>query len=245
MLFIALLAAAVAATQPLPGRVAVPAGSYVPLYATTPSTRVHVDGFAMDREPVTRGEFLRFVRAAPAWRRGGINAAKSEAGYLGDWRSPLDPGAETLKQPVTDVSRNAAAAYCAWRGARLPTTDEWEYVAAASRTRRDASHDAAFAARLVTLYSERAGRPVQPVSAARPNAFGVSHLHDLVWEWTASPTSHTMRGMRMAPAEHMACAAASDGAADPTNYAAFLRYAFRSGLSDRSTVHSLGFRCVS
>jgi len=245
MIFTALLAAALAATQPPPGRVAVPAGSYVPLYAATPATRVHVDGFRMDREPVTRADFLRFVRAAPAWRRAGANATQSEAGYLDDWRTPLDPGVETLRQPVTDVSRNAAAAYCAWRGARLPTTDEWEYGAAASGTRRDASHDAAFAAHLVTLYSARAGRPVQPVGSARPNAFGVSHLHDLVWEWTAAPPSHAMPGMTMAPAEHMACAAASDGAADPSNYAAFLRYAFRSGLSDRSTVHSLGFRCVA
>lgn len=245
MLFTALLAAAFAATQPHPDRVAVPAGSYVPLYATTPSNRIHVDGFHIDREPVTRADFLRFVRAAPAWRRGGANSAKSEAGYLGDWLTSLDPGAETLGQPVTDVSRNAAAAYCAWRGARLPTTDEWEYVAAASGSQRDASRDAAFAARLVTLYSARAGRPLQPVGSARPNAFGVSHLHDLVWEWTASPPSRAMQGMKMAPAEHMACAAASDGAADPTNYAAFLRYAFRSGLSDRSTVHSLGFRCVA
>jgi formylglycine-generating enzyme required for sulfatase activity len=246
MLITALLAAAVAATQPVPtGRVAIPAGSYLPLYAATATARVHVSAFQMDREPDSRAAFLTFVRANPAWRRGGAAAGNSEAGYLRDWRTPLDPGAATLHEPVTDVSRNAAAAYCAARGGRLPTTDEWEYVAAASATKRDAAGDPAFASHLLAVYSARAGRPVARIRDTRPNAFGVSHMHDLIWEWTTVPIQHahtTMAGM--SPAEHMACAAASEGAADPSNYAAFLRYAFRSGLGGRSTVHTLGFRCV-
>jgi formylglycine-generating enzyme len=238
-LFAALLTVVVAATQPPVSRVAIPGGSYLPLYATTAHAPVHVSGFLMDREPVTREDYLRFVIAREAWRRGGSASAQSEAGYLNDWRTPTDPGAGTLAIPVTDVSRNAAAAYCAWRGGRLPTTNEWEYVAAASSTRRDAAENPATARRLLAIYSARAGHPVEPVRPAPPNAFGISHLHDLIWEWTASDAS-------AAPEEeHMACAAASSGATDPSNYAAFLRYAFRSGLGDRSTVHTLGFRCVS
>jgi formylglycine-generating enzyme required for sulfatase activity len=247
MLITALLAAAVAATQPVPtGRVAIPAGSYLPLYAATATTRIHVSAFQMDREPVTRAAFLTFVRATPAWRRGGAAAGKSEAGYLRDWRTPLDPGAATLNEPVTDVSRNAAAAFCAARGGRLPSTDEWEYAAAASTTKRDAVGDPAFASHLLAVYSARAGRPVAHIRDTRPNAFGVSHMHDLIWEWTAPSSQHAHKTMAasMTPAEHMACAAASDGATDPSNYAGFLRYAFRSGLGDRSTVHTLGFRCV-
>jgi formylglycine-generating enzyme required for sulfatase activity len=243
----ALLAAAAVAAQPVPtGRVAIPAGSYLPLYAASATARVHVAAFSMDREPVTRADFLKFVRTHPQWRRGGAAASQSESGYLRDWRTPTDPGAGSREQPVTDVSRNAAAAYCSAAGGRLPTTDEWEYVAAASETRRDAAHDPAFAAHLLAVYSARAGRPVAALRDRRPNAFGVSHLHDVVWEWTtpAAAPMHHMAGATMQLAEHMACAAASDGATDPANYAAFLRYAFRSGLGDRSTIHTLGFRCV-
>jgi len=245
-MFSALVAAAVLATLPHAGRVAIPAGTYLPLYAASATSRVHVAAFHMDQQPVTRGQFLRFVQARAEWRRGGAARALSETGYLSDWKAPLDPGAATLDEPVTDVSRNAAVAYCAWRGSRLPTADEWEYVAAASQTSRDAARDPAFSAHLIAVYSARAGRKLTDIRRARPNAFGVSHMHDLVWEWTASPSAaHAMHHAAMTSAEHMACAAASDGATDPANYAAFLRYAFRSGLSDGSTVHTLGFRCVS
>lgn len=246
MRLIALFTAALGATQPGAGRVAIPAGSYLPLYATAANARVHVNAFRMDREPVTRAEFLRFVVAHPEWRRGGANARQSERAYLADWRTALDPGARALREPVTDVSRNAAHAYCVWRGGRLPTTDEWEYVAAASRTARDAARDPRFAATLLAIYSARAARPLAPLRPAPANAFGVSHMHDVIWEWTSDPgSSGGMHMSAMGPAEHLACAAAASGATDPGNYAAFLRYAFRSGLSDASTVHSLGFRCVS
>ena len=53
-------------------------------------------------------------------------------------RRSLEAGAV----PSTQVSWFAARAYCASLGKRLPTVDEWEYAAAASERRTDATDDA-------------------------------------------------------------------------------------------------------
>ncbi len=39
------------------------------------------------------------------------------------------PTANTPDQPITNLTWYEASAYCAWRGARLPTEPEWEYAA--------------------------------------------------------------------------------------------------------------------
>jgi formylglycine-generating enzyme required for sulfatase activity len=40
------------------------------------------------------------------------------------------------------------------------------------------------------------------------------------------------------------CGAGSVGAKDPGNFAAFMRFGFRSSLRAGYTVHNLGFRCA-
>jgi formylglycine-generating enzyme required for sulfatase activity len=253
---LALVLAAARAGAPAPRahqvpQVLVPAGSYEPLYAPAGASRVPVASFRIDREPVTRGAFEAFVRRHPEWRRGTIRAVYTDPGYLADWPSATDAGAHPGRA-VTDVSWFAAKAFCEARGGRLPTTAEWEYVAAASPTRRDAHRDQAHNAELLALYSSRAERARRDVGEARVNAFGVAGLHDRVWEWTADFNSVLVasdsRSLGAGGDErdhHLFCATAAIGATDPTNYAAFLRYAFRAGLTGRSTTHSLGFRCAT
>lgn len=244
MLILALVAAGLTAGRQ-PPQATIPAGTLQPLYAETGGERVRVSAFRIDREPVTRGDFERFVIRNPSWRRGATASTLTESGYLSDWRSDTDAGSAD-RRPVTDVSWFAAKAYCEWRGARLPTLNEWEYVAAASTTKRDASHDAAHLASLVGTYSARAGRPVGAIGESHPNAFGVADLHELVWEWT-SDFDGSAHGMHASAAhEHRAsCASAALDATTTTDYAAFLRSAFRAGLTRRSTAHSLGFRCAT
>jgi len=237
--------------------VAIPAGSYRPLYGRPNDPLTVVAAFRLDRDPVTRADFLAFVRANPQWRRSAVRPLFADRnGYLADWRSDLDPStgsgqaagdAAALRRPVTGVSWFAARAYCAARDARLPSVAEWEYAAAASERQRDASRDAAFVQRLVSLYASRP-RPLPPVGAGAANAYGVRGLHGLAWEWVddfnSVLVSDDSRGV--GGRDHdLFCASAAIGAADPTNFPAFLRYALRAGLTGRSTLETLGFRCAA
>lgn len=233
--------------------VLLPTGWYRPLYAVAGQTRVQVAAFALDRDAITRGQFLDFVRVHVAWRRDSVRAVFADAAYLSDWRGALDAGArEELDRPVRDVSWFAAKAYCAAEGKRLPTVDEWEYAAAASATRRDASDDSAFRARLVTLYASRRAAAAAASRTGEANVYGVRGLHDLVWEWTLDfnsvvigDDSRSAGSGADARDHHLYCASAAIGASDPSNYPAFMRHAVRSGLTPRTALNSLGFRCAA
>lgn len=82
--------------------------------------------------------------------------------------------------------------------------------------------------------------------------YGVSGMHGGPWEWTddfnsvlVSADSREAGGTGRHTDFRAVCASAAIGATDPSNYAAFLRYAFRAALDARSTVEMLGFRCAS
>ena len=225
----------------------IPGGSYLPLYDRGEG-RVRVAAFSLDRLPVTRGDFLAFVRADSTWRRDRVRLLFADERYLADWAAPLDAGrGDDLRRPVTHVSWFAAKAYCTWRGGRLPSTDEWEYAAAASATRRDASRDEAELQRLVALYARPRGDVPPAVGGTPANAYGVRDLHGLVWEWTRDfnsvLVSDDSRGTA-ARDTRLFCAGGVVGATNPRNFPAFLRYAFRAGLDARATIGALGFRCA-
>ena len=213
--------------------VTLPAGTWRPLYGRNGDAPVKVASFRLDRDPVTRGDFLAFVRANPRWRAG----------------APEAGSAAELRRPVKGVTWHAARAYCQAQGKRLPTVAEWEYAAAASATKRDAARDASFVQHLVTLYSSRP-RELPAVERAETNAFGVRGMHDLGWEWAddfpGAPDVHEHHAAaRKKGAHDMYCASAAIGALDPTNYAAFLRFAVRGALEPASTMETLGFRCAA
>lgn len=227
----------------------IPAGSYRPLYGQAGDTLAAVAAFRLDRDPVTRGEYLAFVRVNPQWRRSTVRPLFADrAHYLTDWRGDLDAGAAADRgRPVSAVSWFAARAYCASRGARLPQVAEWEYVAAADATRRDAARDPAWVQHLASLYATRAS-PRQVAAGADVNSFGVRGLHGIGWEWVADFNSVlvTDDSRGVGGRDHnLFCASAAIGAVDPTNYPAFLRYALRAALTGRSSITTLGFRCAA
>ena len=230
--------------------VRIPSGTYQPLYAApTDTAATQVEGFWLDRHPVTKAEYQAFVEATPSWRRSRVSSLFADGGYLNDWRGDLDFGPDSLAhRPVVNVSWFAARAYAEWRGTRLPTTAEWERAAAASATREDGMNDPALRDRIVAWYSRPTPNPLPPVGSTRENVWGVWDLHGLVWEWTEDFNTALVTGESRNDSDldrQLFCGSGSVGAADFEDYAAFLRYAFRSGLDGAYTVPNLGFRTAA
>jgi sulfatase modifying factor 1 len=222
---------------------------YRPLYPASPAERtVQVAKFFLDVKPVTNADFLGFVERVPAWRRDRVKALFADEGYLSHWAAATALGAARPTQPVTHVSWFAAKAYCAERGARLPTEREWEVAALASVAAADGSQDPAWRDQILSWYGKPAGSSVLgDVGQRQGNYWGVQDLHGLVWEWVydfgASLVSSDSREKGEADRNRF-CGGAGADAADPSDYAAFMRIAFRSSLEARYTTTALGFRCA-
>jgi formylglycine-generating enzyme required for sulfatase activity len=220
-------------------------GSYIPLFGTTPPVAVQVDAFKIDITPVTHAQYAEFVRRHPAWRKSTVKRLFADEGYLSAWSGDTAPPAERRNSPVTTVSWHAASAYCSAQGKRLPTVDEWEYVAMADDKRRDARTDPTYNEAILRSY-EAPRTYLRAVGQTAPNVWGVFDLHGLVWEWTSDFNSILITGeSRSGGTDSMLfCASGSVGASDLMNYAAFMRYAFRSSVNASHTINSLGFRCA-
>ncbi len=231
--------------------VLIPDGVYTPLYKSRKdSGDIEVAAFYLDIHPVTNAEFLEFVLANPKWRRSSVKPLFADQGYLKHWAGDVElgPGAEQIKNnPVTNVSWFAARAFAKWKGKRLPTEDEWEYVAAASESNPDGANETGYKNRILQWYS-RPTRDQLPDTGAMPaNYWGVHDMHGLVWEWVANFNSALVTGESRADSgleRKLFCGSGSIGAADVSDYASFMRYAFRSSLKAQYAVSNLGFRCA-
>jgi formylglycine-generating enzyme required for sulfatase activity len=208
-----------------------------------------VASFALQKRPVTNGEFLAFVQAHPQWRRDRVATVFADARYLSQWPAPArleDAGAQSA-QPVVNVSWFAAQAYCRAQGARLPTWREWEYAAAADETRRDARQDPAWRERILGWYSRPSGAALPRAGLQAANVYGVQDLHGVVWEWTDDFSSLLVSGdaRNQGDGNRMKfCGAGSLAMADRSNYAVLMRVTLLSSLEARDTTSSLGFRCA-
>lgn len=236
------------ATRLNPDMVRVSAGSFVPLFQQEGEVETRVNAFEIDRYQVTRGEYLEFVRANPRWRRSVIKPIFADQNYLAGWTDDLDIGDDDdARRPVTQVSWFAAKAFCEAQGARLPVAAEWEFAAAASATEYDGSNDVVFNQWLLELYTSPAPRLLPVVGTGFRNAYGIHEMHGPVREWVLDyntvMVSDDSRGVG-ARDQQLYCAAGAVGSTRTDDYAAFLRYTFRSGLSGRSTADNLGFRCA-
>ncbi|MBI3992545.1 MAG: formylglycine-generating enzyme family protein [Candidatus Lambdaproteobacteria bacterium] len=244
--------------------VAVPGGRDTPLYKPSElnpargadavgadgagAGAVEVPAFYLDRFAVTNADYLAFVAANSQWRRSNVAGLFADTGYLRAWENDLLPGPLAPPQsPVVHVSWFSARAYCKWRGARLPTTAQWELAAAASETSADARQDPAFLQRILNWYGQPAPELLSPVGSVYRNLWGVHDLHGLVWEWVLDFNSALVTGESrgdMGLERRLFCAAGAIDAANADDYAAFMRFAFRSSLDARYTASSLGFRCA-
>jgi len=138
-----------------------------------------IEPFALQRIPVTNGDYLDFVRTHPEWQRGRVPGTLADSHYLQHWAGPLELGSQAhADQPVTKVSWFAARAYCESQQARLPRWVEWEFAAAADEQVADARHDPMWRQRILATLSRSPGSPLPAVGLKAANLYGV---HDLAW----------------------------------------------------------------
>jgi len=148
-----------------------------------PEHEVAVDGFAIDKTEITNAAFYEFMVSSnykPA----------SEESFLAHWENGK-PIAVDENKPVRYVNMEDVKAFAAWRSKRdsatyrLPTEQEWEYVA------RNGAKDNLYpwgdkfdprCAHLNNLNND----PVVVGTKNCPNQWGVQDLIGNVFEWTSS-----------------------------------------------------------
>lgn len=222
-------------------------GSFVPLYGAANKKPVKVASFEMDVFPVTNAQYLAFVKKYPAYSRSKMKGLFADKSYLSQWESDFNYGKNNLANAaVTNISWFAAKKYCECQGKRLPTMDEWEYVAMADEKRIDARSKKEFNKYILSWY-EKPKTYLNPVGQTFRNYWGVYDMHGLVWEWTGDFNSIFLSGESRkdkATDKNLFCGSGSVNATDLMDYAAFMRYAFRSSLKANYTTKNLGFRCA-
>ena len=173
-----------------------------------PAHQVFLQDYALDRAPVSNGDFLEFIRDGGYqnfrwWFSEGWEVVNRD-----EWRAPLywerhddqwmirdfgglHAGESKANEPVCHVSFYEASAFAKWAGKRLPTEAEWEKAASFNPQTRgrgsfpwgDEPPDESKA----NLFENGIWAPA-PVGAfpAGQNAYGCQQMIGDVWEWTTS-----------------------------------------------------------
>ena len=222
-------------------------GTFVPLYGSD-SSEVVIESFALAIYPVTNSEFKEFVIENEKWRRSKVIKLFADDNYLSTWSTDTTfPSTMLENAPVTNVSWYVAKAYCQSIDKRLPTMDEWEFVAMASPTLANAQRDSVFNQKIIEGY-ELPKTYAKPVGSTFENYWGVYDMHGLVWEWTSDFNSVMITGESRQDSDAestLFCGSAAVNATNLMNYAAFMRYAFRGSIKANYSIRNLGFRCAS
>ncbi len=207
-----------------------------------------IEKFKIMDTAVTNRDFIDFLSADSSWKKSKVAPILADRNYLAQFKDD-----ETLNigvspdAPVTGVSWFAAKAYCENHGMRLPTTLEWEFAGIASEKKKDAGTDQKFLSRILEWYSKPNASSLPSVKSTYQNVYGVYDMHGLIWEWVEDFNSNMVTGESREDSSlnrNLFCGAGGLNGGNKSNYAAFMRFAFRSSLKGKSTVWNLGFRCV-
>ncbi|HEY6805234.1 MAG TPA: ergothioneine biosynthesis protein EgtB [Pyrinomonadaceae bacterium] len=172
-----------------------------------PEHQILVNDFALDRAPVSNGDYLAFIQEGGYknfrwWFSEGWEALNRE-----HWNAPLyweihdgqwlirdfgglRPVEERLNEPVCHVSFFEASAYAKWTGKRLPTEGEWEKAACYNSKAEKQLFPWGNTAPTIehANFFENGLWSVAPIGSypAGVNEYRCHQLIGDVWEWTTS-----------------------------------------------------------
>jgi len=213
-----------------------------PFSMGTSRREVQVDGFYIDRIPITNRQFYIFVKAT--------NYAPKDSWahrFLSHWDGPTPPrGKES--HPVVYVSWFDAMAYANWSGLRLPTEAEWEKSARGTDGRRYPWGRAQPGPTHANFGQLNGGTTAVDTYPEGASPFGVLDLAGNAWEWCldadrpnfyeAGPSNNP----RAVPVERGGRAVVRGGAW--MFDASAIRTWSRSSFDPSSRMDSVGFRCA-
>lgn len=116
------------------------------------------------------------------------------------WRAPEGPGSsikERMNHPVVHVAFQDAAAFCKWKGGRLPTEAEWEFAARGNLENKNYAWGDEFKVSgkfMANTYQGEFPRidfkkdgfaSTAPVMQFPANGHGLFDMIGNVWEWTS------------------------------------------------------------
>jgi len=173
-----------------------------------PAHQVFIQDFAIDKAPVSNGEFLEFINDGGYqnfrwWFSEGWETVNREQWraplywelHDGEWMirdfSGLHSAASRKDEPVSHVSYFEASAFAKWAGKRLPTEAEWEHAACydpARKVKQAFPWGDTDPNRGNTNLFENGYWSVAPIGAfpKGANAYGCQQMIGDVWEWTTS-----------------------------------------------------------
>jgi formylglycine-generating enzyme required for sulfatase activity len=136
---------------------------------------VEVGELTVDLYPVTNGEYVRFLSES------GYRPEQTES-FLRHWEKGKVPSGREA-HPVVWVSPEDAQAYASWAGGRLPSDEEWQYIAAGPEGRTWP-----WGEKFDAMRCNHDGHELCEVTAypAGVSWCGVYDLSGNAWEWTSS-----------------------------------------------------------
>ena len=204
--------------------------------AELPAHEVRLRAFTIDRTEVTNAAFKAFVEAHPEWARERIAADRHNGEYLKTWSGGSYPAGEATL-PVTFVTWQAAAAYCASLGRRLPTEAEWEFAAGRGLPAEFPWGDAPPDAKDANWSGTSLGRPA-PVGSY-PAAHGLHDMAGNVWEFVADPWKDSyLDSAKPSPGRRVIRGGSFGGS--PVN----IRVRYRDSHPELGAGPHVGFRCA-
>lgn len=160
-------------------------------YDQMPKHKVKIDSFYLDKYEVTFGEFTDFIRQTGYKSQGNweqffttlSDTMKMKEILSGnDYRNYLENIRQLNKLPIVGVTWEDALQYCTWKGKRLPTEAEWEYVAKWGEKNLIYPWGMQYDSTKANVQNEVGPRPVGSYS---PNNYGIHDLGGNVQEWCA------------------------------------------------------------
>ena len=150
-----------------------------------PIHTVTLDAYYIDQYEVTNAEYADFLNARGNQSEGGVTwLVEGDSDVLitqngGEWQPKSGYG----NYPVVGVSWYGAAAYCEWRGARLPTEAEWEKAARGGLEGKQYPWGDTISCADANYYSCVGNMTI--VGKYAPNGYGLYDMAGNVWEWVA------------------------------------------------------------